>query len=99
MCFALPMIMVLTNFVTWLDPWRGSYVRQRQNRHIVVKVAGRDCLLSPILARYHAVLNACAPGNSSSNEMIFMKLPLIKTVYCEVSYGFDHLDHCEINRH
>ena len=96
---ALPMIMVMTSFIAWLISWRDRYVRQRQNRHIVVKVAGRDCLLSPILARYQAVLNACAPVNLSSTEIIFMKLPLIKTVYCGASYGFGHLNHCEINRH
>ena len=60
MGFALPMIMVTTSFLAWLDSWRGSCVRQWQNRHIVVKVAGRDCLLSPILVGYQAVLKACA---------------------------------------
>ena len=48
----------VTGFVAWLESWRGGHVRLGQNRHIVVNVAGRDCLLSPILAGCQAALTA-----------------------------------------
>ena len=65
MDFSLPMTMVVVGL--WLGlthggARRGGHVRRRQNRHIVVKVAGRDCLLSPILARRSGGINRLRAG-------------------------------------
>ena len=47
--FSVPVNMPVDGVMAGVDQWRIGHVRRRQNRHIVVKVAGRDCLLSPIL--------------------------------------------------
>ena len=89
---------VVAGFDSCRGARRGGHVRRRQNRHIVVKVAGRDCLLSPILLRCQAVPTACAPVSSNETGIICLHWPLIEIVYCGVSYGFGHLNYFEINR-
>ena len=97
--FSVPVNMPVDGVMAGVDQWRIGHVRRRQNRHIVVKVAGRDCLLSPKLARQCAASIACAQVNSNNSDIICSKWPPIKIVYCGVSYGFSHIDLCEINRH
>ena len=50
MNFSLPANMIVAGVAVKFDKCGGGHLGMRHNRHIVVKVAGRDCLLSPILA-------------------------------------------------
>ena len=61
MIFLLPMNMILAE----IDLWRGGNARRRQNRYLMDKVAGRDCLLSPIIVSSLMAQTACAPADSN----------------------------------
>ena len=50
--FSLPVTKFVAGVVAGFGSCCSGHVKRRQNSHIVVKVAGRDCLLSPILVRH-----------------------------------------------
>ena len=80
MDFSLTANIIVTGFAAEFDSWIGDHLRRQQNLHIVVKVAGLDCSLSPILAGRRTAAIAVAPLNSNSTDIICLKRSLIKIV-------------------
>ena len=63
--------MIVAGAAVKFGSWCGDHLRRRQNRYILLKVAGRDCLLSPILALRIKALIVCAVQLEQYKYLLF----------------------------